>query len=274
MQQIFKFIEKYKYFLLFLILESFALFFTIQNHSYHRSKFINSANNITGGIYRQMSSINDFFYLKKENRLLSKENIHLKNLLSLSPYDLDSVVSEQIDTVNFYQKYKYYRGKIISNNYTKRNNFLTINRGEKHGITSIMGVVNSYGIIGVTNSVSKHNATVMSILHKDSHTNVKLKNNDHYGSLIWNGKDYRTVQLVDLPRQTQVVIGDTIITGGKSSIFPEGILVGTIKDFEKQGNDFQLINIELFNDMSALSNINIISNLEQEEIKQLETANE
>ncbi len=274
MQQIFKFIEKYKYFLLFLILESFALFFTIQNHSYHRSKFINSANTLTGGIYRQMSSINDFFYLKKENRLLSKENIHLKNLLSLSPYDLDSVVSEQIDTVNFYQKYKYYRGKIISNNYTKRNNFLTINRGEKHGITSIMGVVNSYGIIGVTNSVSKHNATVMSILHKDSHTNVKLKNNDHYGSLIWNGKDYRTVQLVDLPRQTQVGIGDTIITGGKSSIFPEGILVGTIKDFEKQGNDFQLINIKLFNDMSALSNINIISNLEQKEIKQLETANE
>jgi rod shape-determining protein MreC len=274
MQQIFKFIEKYKYFLLFLILESFALFFTIQNHSYHRSKFINSANTLTGGIYRQMSSINDFFYLKKENRLLSKENIHLKNLLSLSPYDLDSVVSEQIDTVNFYQKYKYYRGKIISNNYTKRNNFLTINRGEKHGITSIMGVVNSYGIIGVTNSVSKHNATVMSILHKDSHTNVKLKNNDHYGSLIWNGKDYRTFQLVYLPRKTQVGIGDTIITGGKSSIFPEGILVGTIKDFEKQGNDFQLINIKLFNDMSALSNINIISNLEQKEIKQLETANE
>ena len=274
MQQIFKFIEKYKYFLLFLFLEFFALFFTIQNHSYHRSKFINSANSVTGGIYRQMSSINDFFLLKKENKRLSKENTHLKNLIATSPYGIDSLNLEIIDSSNFYQKYKYYRGKIINNNYTKRNNFLTINRGENHGVQAIMGVVNSNGIIGVTNSVSKHNATVMSILHEDSHTNVKLKNNDHYGSLSWDGKDYRTVQLLDLPRQTTLTIGDTIITGGKSSIFPEGILVGTIKDFEIRNNEFESINITLFNDMSALSNVNIISNLEKEEIKQLEATNE
>ena len=67
MQQIFKFIEKYRYFLLFLFLEFFALFFTIQNHAYHKSKFINSANSITGGIYNKMSDINDFFNLKKES---------------------------------------------------------------------------------------------------------------------------------------------------------------------------------------------------------------
>ena len=83
MQLIFRFIAKYKYFLFFLFLEFIALFFTIQSHSYHKSKFINSANNITGGFYKKTNSINEFFNLKKENQQLANENSHLKNILSL-----------------------------------------------------------------------------------------------------------------------------------------------------------------------------------------------
>ena len=274
MQQIFKFIEKYRYFLLFLFLEFFALFFTIQNHAYHKSKFINSANSITGGIYNKMTAINDFFNLKKENTRLATENAYLKNLLSLQSINSDSLVHEHIDTTEYYQKFKYIVAQITNNNFTKKNNFLTINRGEIHGIYPEMGVVNSNGIIGVTNSVSNHNATVISILNSISKINVKLKNNNHFGTLSWDGKDYRIVQLLDIERQAQFKTGDTIITGGKSTIFPAGILVGTIKDFETNNNSFQTINVTLFNDMSSLSNVNVIMNLEKEEIKQLEATNE
>lgn len=274
MQQIFKFIEKYRYFLLFLFLEFVALFFTIQNHSYHRSKFINSANNITGGIYKKKSSISDFFNLTIENKRLSEENAHLKNLLSLSKYDTDSVQLEEIDTIIFFQKFKYAIAKITNNSFNKRNNFLTINKGSKQGISPEMGVINSKGVIGVTNNVSSNNATVISILNKYSQTNVKLKDNDHFGTLSWDGKDYRTIQLLDLPRQAIIKEGDTIITGGKSTIFPEGILVGTIKDFKTEDNVFKYINITLFNDMSSLSYVDVITNLEKEEIKQLEAKNE
>ncbi len=274
MQQIFKFIEKYRYFLLFLFLEFFALFFTIQNHAFHKSKFINSANSITGGIYNKMSDINDFFNLKKENTRLATENTHLKNRLSLQSINLDSLVQEHIDTTVYYQKFKYTIAKITNNNFTKKNNFLTINKGRKHGVSPEMAVVNSNGIIGVTNSVSNHNSTVISILNSISKVNVKLKNNNHFGTLSWNGEDYRTVQLLDLPRQAQIRIGDTVTTGGKSVIFPKGILVGTVKDFKTYNNSFQIINVTLFNDMSSLSNINVIMNLEKEEIKQLEATNE
>ncbi len=273
MQQIFKFIIKYRYFLLFIFLEFIALFFTIQSHSYHKSKFVNSANSITGGFYKKMNSANEFFNLKNENILLTEENTHLKNLLSLTPNDNVLEQSLVIDTTHYYQKFNYSIAKIINNSYTKRNNYLTINKGTKHGVSSEMGVVNSKGIIGVTNNVSKHNTTVISILNKYSQINVKLKNNNHFGTLAWDGKDYKTIQLLDLPRQTQLKVGDTIITGGKSTIFPEGILVGTIKDFKISNNVFQYINISLFNDMSSLSNVNIITNLEKEEIKKLEAAN-
>ncbi|MDT0553260.1 rod shape-determining protein MreC [Urechidicola vernalis] len=273
MQQIFKFIEKYRYFLLFLLLEIVALFFTINHHSYHKSKFINSANFVTGGIYKRISSINEFFSLKKENSRLVEENIRLKNLLELTPYKIDSSFTESIDTSFYYQKFKFTSAKITNNSYKSRNNFLTINKGTINGITPEMAVVNSHGIIGVTHNVSKHNATVISILNNYSQINVKLKNNDHFGSLTWNGKDYKTVQLLDLPRQAQLKVGDTIITGGKSAIFPEGILVGTIKDVKINNNTFEPIDIALFNDMSSIKNINIITNLEKQEIKELEARN-
>jgi rod shape-determining protein MreC len=274
MQQIFKFIEKYRYFLLFLFLEFFALFFTIQNHAYHKSKFINSANSITGSIYNKTSTINDFFYLKNENTRLVTENTHLKNLLSLRSIHLDSLFQEHIDTIKYYQKFKYTIAKITNNNFTRKNNFLTINKGSKQGVAPEMAVVNSNGIIGVTNSVSNNNSTVISILNSISRINVKLKSNNHFGTLSWDGKDYRTVQLLDLPRQAIIRIGDTITTGGKSVIFPKGILVGTVKDFETNNNSFQTINVSLFNDMSSLSSVNVIMNLEKEEIKQLEATNE
>lgn len=273
MQQIFKFIEKYRYFLLFLLLEFVALFFTINHHSYHKSKFINSANFVTGGMYKKANSINEFFSLKKENRRLADENTRLKNLLALTPYKLDSMFLEHVDTVNFYQKFNFTTAKITNNSFKSRNNFLTINKGSKHSISPEMAVVNSKGIIGITHNVSKHNATVISILNRYSQINVKLKNNDHFGSLTWNGKDYKTIQLLDLPRQAQIAIGDTIMTGGKSAIFPEGILVGTIKDFKITNNVFEFIDVTLFNDMSSLKNVNIITNLEKQEIKELEAKN-
>ena len=274
MQLIFKFIEKYKYFLLFLFLESFALFFTIQNHSYHKSKVINSANAITGGVFSKMSSVTDCLHLKKENLRLAEENNKLKNLISLQHLEIDSLEQPRLDTVKYYQKFKYTVAKITNNNYLKRNNFLTINRGVNGGIQPELGVVNSRGVIGITNKVSQHNATVISILNSISKVNVKLENNDHFGTLSWDGRDFRIVQLEDLPRQANIKVGDTIITGGKSTIFPEGILVGTISDFEINNNVFAYINVSLFNDMSSLSYVNVILNLEKDEIKQLEVGNE
>lgn len=274
MKQIIKFIEKYRYFILFLILEFFALFFTIQSHSYHRSKFVSSANNITGGIYNKLSGINDFFNLKTENQRLLEENTYLRNLLAIEQYNIDSTYNINIDTTSQVKKFDYFSAKIIKNDFTRRNNFLLINKGSKYGIEPEMAVVNSKGIIGVTKNVSKYHATVISILNSYSQINAKIKNDHHFGTLTWNGKDYQKIQLLDLPRQTNVKIGDTIITGGKSTIFPEGILVGIVDNIKKSNKKFEVIDVQLFNDMSSISNINLIKNNQKDEIIKLQLDND
>jgi len=273
MQQLFYFIQKFRYFLLFLVLEIIALTLTIKNHSYQQSKFINSANFISGGIYNQVSSISDFLNLKSENKRLSEENIRLKNWVEENKQvDVNNIVAH-IDTSKYHQKYQYISAKIINNNYSKRNNFLTLNKGVKQNLKIDLGVINSKGVIGVIKNISKNYATVLSILNSNSKINVRLKKSFHYGTLVWNGKDYNIAQITDIPRQATIKVGDTIITGGKSAIFPEGINVGVIKDFKFEKNQYKEINISLFNDMSSLSYVQVIINYQKNEQKGLEQNN-
>lgn len=272
MQQIIYFIKKFRYFLLFFVLEIIAISFTIQHHSYHKSKFVNSANALSGGFYNSISSVTDFFHLKTDNKILVEENAKLKNLLETKGILIDTAFVFDEELFNI--KYSYTSAKIINNNYTKRNNILTLNKGENQGVKEDMGVVNGRGIIGVVKNTSNNYATVLSILNSYSKVNVRLLNSDYFGTMTWDGKSYLKTQIVDIPRQASIRVGDTIITDGKSVIFPEGILVGTISDFKIENNQYQQININLFNDMSAIGYVQVVKNMQQEEQLNLEQQSE
>ncbi|MEE4000645.1 rod shape-determining protein MreC [Tenacibaculum sp. FZY0031] len=275
MQQLIYFLQKYKYFLFFLFLEIIAVALIINNHSFHKSKFISSTNFITGGLYQKSSNISEYLNLKERNAILVEENLALKNTLEKITTYLDSIATNQIlDTVKLDQNYSYISGKVIKNSYHNADNFITINRGKSRNVSKEMGVINSKGIIGITDNVSNKFARVQSILNSKSNINAKFKNNNHYGTLTWDGKDYNIVQLTDIPRQAIFKEGDTIITGGRSTIFPNGIPIGTVVKVPEELSAVNSINVKLFNDMSNLGHVYIITNLHKEEIKAVENNNE
>lgn len=275
MQQLIYFIQRYRYVLYFLLLQFLSLLLIINNHSYHRSKFISSANSITGGIFEKRKSVTDYLNLKTENEQLAEENLQLKNQIALLKSKIDTAKSYiQIDSIEYQQQYKYIDGIITKNEYHKAYNYLTINRGKRNGVTSEMAVVNHLGVIGVTDAVSNSYARVRSILNRSNELNVRLKNKDangnyYYGSLSWDTNNYQVVQLNDIPRQATISIGDTIVTSGRSAIFPEGILVGSVKSTELRQKS-NTIEVQLFNDMTSLRNIYVINNFHKQEIKELE----
>ena len=268
MQQILFFLIRNKNFLLtlFLFLISFAL--TIQSHSFHKNKFINSANFFSGGIYSIKNNITDYFNLIEENNILLEENARLRMHLG-SFSELSSI--NNIDSTKSFSKFQFETAKVINNSYSKSKNILTLDKGSQSGIAIDMGVISSNGLIGIIKNTSAKYATVQSILNINSQINAKLKNSNHFGSLIWNTKDPNIVQLIDIPRLAPIIVGDTIITGGKSTIFPEGVLVGTIySSIINEDKNSYTINIKLFNDMTSLKHVYIINNKDTEEIKTLE----
>lgn len=267
MQQIINFIIRNKTFLLFLLLFSVSLVFTIQSHSYHKSKFINSANFLTGGVYNSINNASQYLNLKSQNQLLAEENNRLKMILYNSESQLDSIVP---DLLSINRTYKFSTANIIKNSYASTDNVLLLNKGKNDSIKQDFGVVTTKGIVGIIDRVSGNYATVISILNTTSKISAQLKKTNHFGSLVWDGKSPNTIQLTDVEINAPVSEGDTIVTSGRSSIFPKGIRIGIIKDFKLDAaENFYEINVTPFNDMTNLEHVHIIENKDIKEITNL-----
>ena len=274
MQQIINFVIRNKTFLLFLLLFGVSIGLTIQSHSYHKSKFINSANFITGGIYEGASGISDYFNLRSQNDILLEENNQLRSQL-LNQNEVIATNSSFIDTMSYQGQYRVQSAKVINNNYSASKNYITLNKGEKDSIKEDLAVITSKGIVGIIDNTSNGYSRVLSILNTKSSINAQLKSTNHIGSLEWDARSSEMVQLSDISKFAPVKEGDTIVTGGQSSIFPQGILIGTIDSFVLDiSGDTYTVQVKLFNDMTNLGHVYIIENLDREEIQQLESTDD
>jgi len=271
MQQIINFVIRNKNFLLFLLLFGFSLGLTIQSHSYHKSKFINSTNILTGGVYESANDITAYFNLRDQNDQLLEENRLLRSKLFNG---VDSLAnrnnSSSIDSSSHGERFGFKKANVINNSYSATKNYLTLNIGRNDSITEDQGVITSKGIVGIIDNTSAKYSRVLSILNTKSRINAQLKTN-HIGSLKWDAGSSEIVQLVDVSKFAPVKEGDTITTGGQSAIFPEGIPIGSIQSFVLDpGGDTYTISVRLFNDMTNLYHVYVINNRDAEEIKTLE----
>ncbi len=273
MQRIIDFLIKNSVTFLFLGLFGLGFGLTIQSHSYHRSQFINSANEITGGLYSVSNKIIQYSNLKTENEKLIDENLLLTSQLHNLNIDLDSINTSELSVSN---NFIISKATVYKNSYTKLDNYITINVGRKDGVKQDFGVITSKGIIGIVENTSKNYARVLSILSKKSSINAQLKSSNHFGSLQWDGKSTEYAVLNDVSKFSKIKKGDTIITGGQSAIFPKGIPIGTIESFDTDisGNTY-VIAVKLFNDMTDISTVYVLNNTHKTELEQLQnSANE
>ncbi|HET8810224.1 MAG TPA: rod shape-determining protein MreC [Flavobacteriaceae bacterium] len=273
MQQIFNFLIRHKNTIFFLLLLSVSLFLTVQSHSYHKSKFVSSTNFLTGGLYDWMNDMGSYLHLREYNDRLVEENEYLRSLLFNENIE-DSVIVKT-DSTSFSGPFSVVSAKVISNNYSKTDNYLLLDRGKNEGIKADLGVITNNGIVGIVEETTKNFSRVLSILNSNSAINVRLKKSNHYGTLVWNGKNPNLVQLTYVPKIANVQKGDTVITGGKSFVFPEGIPVGIVHDFQLGKNEsYYDIDIQLFNDMTNIGHVYVIENKNKQEFSKLNSSDD
>jgi rod shape-determining protein MreC len=137
-----------------------------------------------------------------------------------------------------------------------------------------MAVTSMEGVAGIVVSSSENFSVAMSLLNLDFRLSTRMKSNGYFGSLSWDGRNYRYAILNEIPQHVLINKGDTVETTGYSAIFPEGKLIGVVSDFEKEGGDFYKIRILLATDFKKLNYINVIANLKRNEQKQLEKSHQ
>jgi len=187
------------------------------------------------------------------------ENSKLKKQLFNNNYEKISSADEKNFDVT--------SASVIKNSYNKQYNFLTVNVGSSKKIMIDNGVISSNGVIGIVDKVSEKYARVISILNKNFLLNAKHKKTNFFGIISWNGINPKKVQLKDIPKRAEISIGDSIVTGGNSLIFPQGILVGTVESYKLDlSENYIEIEVLLSTDMRNLDNVYILNNNNFEEI--------
>jgi rod shape-determining protein MreC len=270
MRALFLFLWRFKYFILFLLIEGFCFFLIFQNRNFHRTAFINSTNTIAVSVNESVTTFKEYLNLKKVNSDLSDENSQLRSQLQDAFY-VDTAEKKTVNDTIYHQQYSFLTAKVINNSANRRNNYLTLNKGSLQDVKPEMGVICSEGIVGIVKDVSEHFCSVLSFLHKDARMSAKIKKSEYIGSLIWDGYDATEATLKDIAIHVKLEKGDTIVTSSFSAIFPEGIMMGTIEDFKtKEGDNFYDITVHLSTDFSKLSYVYIVNNVLKEEQRQLE----
>ena len=270
MQQIIYFFIKNKNFLLFALLFLISFILTLESHSYHNSKLISSTNFFSAKVYSVTSNITEYFDLKEQNKILLEQNSSLLKYQANTNTPISQIPLDSLLSKNF----EFTAARVINNVYNKTNNHITVDKGQNDTIEPDMGVITSKGIVGIINKTSGKYARIQSLLNTKSQINAQLKKSKHFGFLTWNTQNPHVVQLTEIPKLAPIAVGDTIITGGNSAIFPKGILVGRVASYTLENNDSYTVDVRLFNDMTNLSHVFIIKNKNKQEIIQLQSSDD
>ena len=275
MRYLLKFLIKYNYWFLFIFLELIAFALLVRFNTYQRGAFFTSANVVVGRVYQFSGKVTSYFHLKSTNENLLDRNImleqrisYLENTLKHSQADSMALLKEFSSMGSNYDTYKAY---VIKNSINRADNYITLDKGASDGIKPEMGVVDGRGVVGIVYLTSSHYSVVISVLNSKSNISCKIKSSDYFGYLRWEGSDSRFASLKDLPRHASFALGDTVITSGNSAVFPEGVMIGVVDDFEDSNDGLSFnVKIKLSTDFGKLSGVRVLSRHGQEEQRNLE----
>jgi len=265
MRNLYLFFRKHYFIFLFLLLEAISLIFFFRYNRFQNAVMYDWTSAISGRVNNTYNDIAEYFSLRRTNFILGEENAILHARMPHAIYLADTQVYTRSDSI-LQSEYRFINTKVISNTTNRRNNYLMINKGKMHGIEPHMGIIMGDKIVGQVVSVSRHFSWVMTVLHKEAKISARFLKNNQLVSVEWPGGNYRVGVVKEIPKHLIVAMGDTIITSGNSEIFPEGILVGTIKhEEEHQDENFNTATITFLTDFNGLGYVEVVVDMFKEE---------
>lgn len=265
MKNLLEFLQRHHHWFLFVLLEAVSLVLFFQFNSYQGSVWFTTANTVTGHFYEWTSAVESFFSQKKVNEDLTLRNYYLerqvtqlRRLYKEATEDISDKERQELEMLSHYQLIP---AKVITNELHRKDNLITIDKGEADGVEAGMGVACGKGLVGVTCQTSAHYSIVIPVLNvHSSRISCAIRGHGYFGVLRWDGKDAGIAYLEDIPRHARFKRGEWVETNGFSSIFPAGILVGQIKEVynSRDGMSYRL-KVRLSTDFGTLRDVVVIS---------------
>ena len=271
---IFRWIRNRAYPLLFVVLLISSLLQIVQYNLYQRSVFFNQTLGFYRKIDKEKSDITAYFDLKQQNEALQLENQLLRNQLSWNLQSTGVFNEVQINDSNTksFARFEQISAQVVKNSTNRRNNFIIIDKGKKHGISKNMAVVGPNGIVGIIFESKDNYSLVLSVLNSKFELTPYIREITlNQGVISWDGSNPRFIDLLEVNRFEKVKKGMKLFTSNYSLIFPAGIPIGTINDVKTSlTSNFHEITIQLSTDFTRLNQVTVIKLKEQLELEQIQ----
>jgi rod shape-determining protein MreC len=265
MRRLLNFILQNRAFFTFVALELICTWFIVQNNTYQGASFFNSSNAVAARMLSVSQNVNSYLHLRVVNQELSEENARLRSALEAK----NTIISRDSALL---RKYDYESANVVNNSVEMFRNYVTIDKGQAHGIKPGMAVINSGNAVGKVKSVSQNFSVLISLINLDEQVSATISRTGNFGTIRWDGKNPRYSTLQFIPRHVSPLPGDSVVTSGLNAVFPERILIGRITRAHLQPNElFWDIQVELAQDFTRLQHVEVVKSLLKPEIDSLQT---
>ena len=217
-------------------------------------------------------SIGHYFSLKTEHENLAEENAMLAEELRRSQDRVRTAMENGLltDTTIVFAGFDHIPASIVKISRNKQHNYFILNKGYEDGVQPQSGVITTTGIVGIIDAVDKHYSYGLSFMNTGISISARLGNEGAVGPLTWDGVSMDGAVLKEIPLQYKYAPGDTVWTSGYSSLFPPDIPLGIAGQSRVVNGAVNEIDVDLFQNYSALRYVTVVSNSGREEILYLE----
>ncbi len=263
MNNLLDFLSRHYHWFLFALLEVLSAVLLFRYNSYQGSVWFSSANAVAGKVYEVNAKITQFFSLVKLNEELTHRNVYLEQQVQslynqLADKDVDTTLAKSTG-IKVLEHFRLIPAKVVSNSVDKKDNLITIDKGEADGVRKDMGVVCGTGVVGIVYMAGKHYSVVIPVLSSKSSISCTIDRRGYVGYLHWTGGNSQMAYVDDIPRHARFNLYDRVVTSGYSSVFPPGIAVGKILHVYNSGDGLSYrLQVHLYTDFSRLRDVCVI----------------
>jgi len=129
--------------------------------------------------------------------------------------------------------------RIIGEDLSPWRRAVLLDKGTRHGIRKDMPIVVPGGFVGRMIQVSP--LTSKAILLTDSDSRVSIVTVESRSQGIVVGRGNKKLEVKYLPLDSQIKVGETVVTSGRGGFFPQGLRIGTIESVRKGTDGLHLL---------------------------------
>ena len=204
------------------------------------SKAIKNSNNY---IQKHINVYSDYVKLEKENNELKNKALKV-DFLELENTQLRKLIEEEQESLS-----NILRARVMLDKQSPYLNSFVINIGSNKKLKNGMAVLHGKNFIGRIIDVNFFSSRVLLVSDLNSKIPIITEPSANHAILSGHGMNKTTLEY--LSENHDIHDGDKVYTSGKEGLFSPGLPIGLVKKKK------DLINVELFSDLSQITFVNI-----------------